>query len=848
MATTQRIRGRPAHPSGPTFLTYTPNGRKLITAGSNKAVRVYTTGSDGEPTNIDDCQENNFALAASNDFFLTGSEEGKVCMYSLETFQYEKILTRYAAPIRDLAISPDGQWAAVASDELVIKIVQIEDMTRVLYIRDLPKPPKHLSYDPSGTLLTISSTDGVIYMYSLSSEEPQLIRKIDGVIRSLDSEAESSSKAVWHPDGRGFAVPNQTRDVVMISKSNGEKQKTFTSGHTGDITDLAWSPNGAFLATSGSDRKILLWETKTQTIIARYEYPDVTKLAWHSHDNMFSFTTSDGELFIYPNFVSAKHSRLLEDSLHQAPMLRDPLSEVSGNEERGLKNGNKPTIELPRRRQRTPDSLDDILPPDDDDEDLDDFVVDDDGAGYALGMNNNGKRTSDALDFPDSKRRAYGGTWEPKIHPSFQPGSTTWRGDRRYLCLNLTGFVWTVDQTTHHTVTVEFHDREEHRGFHFTDPYLYDKACLNNTGTLFSSPPNAESGSPVMLFYRPHSTWTTRTDWRTSLPEGEDIVSISLSSSYVICSTTAGYLRVYTLYGHPVRISRLKSSPTVTCVSWHDYVMTLSNGPMSGTGSQLVYTIENIKRDEVLQSEDIVALAPNTSLKSVFFSEDGDPYIYDSAGVLLVLLHWRTAGQARWVPLLDTKQLDRLAGGRKEETYWPVAVAGDRFHCIILKGGDTQPYFPRRLLSEFEFKVPVSGPPKQPHRPASPSSWPEPAEAENTRLEASYLLSSILLELHSDLLSSTNSIASQRADLAKKQVDVDKFLLQCLNLEAREGEERGEKCLEIVKLMKDRSGKMVGAAEKVAMRYGRVTLAEKIREVGERLLGGVEDGEQGDEF
>ncbi|MCJ1299989.1 hypothetical protein MMC08_002783 [Hypocenomyce scalaris] len=52
-------------PAGPTFLTYTPNGRKLITAGSNNVIRVYTTGSDGEPTNIDDCQENNTAVAAT---------------------------------------------------------------------------------------------------------------------------------------------------------------------------------------------------------------------------------------------------------------------------------------------------------------------------------------------------------------------------------------------------------------------------------------------------------------------------------------------------------------------------------------------------------------------------------------------------------------------------------------------------------------------------------------------------------------------------------------------------------------------------------------------------------------
>lgn len=55
-------------PSGPTFLTYTPNGKQLVTTGSNNVVRVYETGSDGEPTNLDDCQENNTAIAATVSF------------------------------------------------------------------------------------------------------------------------------------------------------------------------------------------------------------------------------------------------------------------------------------------------------------------------------------------------------------------------------------------------------------------------------------------------------------------------------------------------------------------------------------------------------------------------------------------------------------------------------------------------------------------------------------------------------------------------------------------------------------------------------------------------------------
>lgn len=105
----------------------------------------------------------------------------------------------------------------------------------------------------------------------------------------------------------------------------------------------------------------------------------------------------------------------------------------------------------------------------------------------------------------------------------------------------MTGVVWTVDQETHNTVTVEFYDSEMHRNFHFTDPYRYDKACLSKSlvtsdifdqrsrltfidenGALFSSSSPPDDG-PAMIYYRPHETWTTRGDWRTQLPPGETV-------------------------------------------------------------------------------------------------------------------------------------------------------------------------------------------------------------------------------------------------------------------------------------------------------------------------------------
>ena len=534
---------------------------------------------------------------------------------------YEKYLTRCSLPIRDVTLSSDGKWCAVASDELVVKIIRTNDTSAVMSLREQPKPVKHLSFDPSGKHIALSCTDGLVYVYSLINDEPELVRKIDGLIRTLETEDEISSKVVWHPDGRAFAAPTATRDIQVMSRGDWENQRTFTSGHDGDITALAWSPNGAMLASAAKDGKVLLWETKTQKILATYDYADVMDIAWHPTNNLLSFTNTEGWVYIYNDFVPQEHSHLLKLPLQPAPFIHDPLSEISANARRPITNGLK---DIPNHgaRRGTPDSLDDILGSDILG-DEDDFVVDDDGAGYALGLNGNGKRPNGVADpyaGPLSKRRTQ--TWEPQIHDSFQPGSTPWRGNRKYLCLNLIGFVWTVDQDTHNTITVEFYDHEFHRDFHFTDTFLYDKACLNEHGTLFSCPANGDT--PATIFYRPHETWTARADWRTQLPKGEEVTAISLSDSFITVTTTANYVRVYTLFGIPYRVYRQKSSPTVTCASWRDYVLTLGNGPVGADGNtRLLYTIQNIKRDEICQSEDVVALPDGETIKSVFFSDNG---------------------------------------------------------------------------------------------------------------------------------------------------------------------------------------------------------------------------------
>lgn len=321
--------------------------------------------------------------------------------------------------------------------ELTVKLVNIEDMTQVKYLREQAKGTKHITFDPNGRFVAVSCTDGVVYLYTMDTEEPELVRKLDGAIRRLEPEDEATARVVWHPDGTAFASAEATRDIAVFSVGEWKKEMTFSGGHNGDITAMSWSPNGALLVTAAKDSQVLLWDSKTQKVLQRYNFPNVINVAWHPTTNSVSLTTSDGELFIYDGFLSREHQTLLEKPLQAAPIFPGALTEISNNAQRPLANRPKAP------RAGSPDSLDDILGYD---QDMEDFVDDDDGAGYTEFMKGQGKRTNDHLDNIDghTDKRMLASFTSPKVHLPLQPGSTPWRGNRRYLCKCRESFAYRV--------------------------------------------------------------------------------------------------------------------------------------------------------------------------------------------------------------------------------------------------------------------------------------------------------------------------------------------------------------------------------------------------------------------
>ena len=250
-SSTQLQRGRKwnAHESRVYSLAFNPSGARLLTAGEDGLLKVWS---------LDSPQISKAKPKIAGDFALLDNDELVVCGKSLS------ICSLSAGNIvRDLPCPPND-WYSVRYAPLVKTVYALDRAGRV-FSWQLHDSVQTLVWQPKAGEMGVKldvSPDGV----SLVTE----VRSLDGTQRNL--EFRHGSKAVrvpcnvvyalaHSPDGQFFAS-NYEKEIRIVEAASGTIVNTL-SGHRTTVNDLSFSPDGVHLASVSEDRTVKVWDWQT---------------------------------------------------------------------------------------------------------------------------------------------------------------------------------------------------------------------------------------------------------------------------------------------------------------------------------------------------------------------------------------------------------------------------------------------------------------------------------------------------------------------------------------------------------------------------------------------------------
>ncbi|EPB83122.1 hypothetical protein HMPREF1544_10107 [Mucor circinelloides 1006PhL] len=803
--------------------------------------------------------------------FASGGTDGIVNLYTKGN-KFDRILVRSTTPVRDISFHPDGSKLAIAADDPVIRIVLCADNSKIVNLEGHKEPVKSVDYDCFGNYIVSSDIRGNIRVWNVSPQEPapRCVKTLPEYSYQTDVDSILQAKVAWNPaDGGSFAFPGTNNNIRVFKTDIWTPDYALEGQHTSNVITLAWSPNGYYIASSAEDSTLVIWDTKTKGQV-RIEITStaITGIAWHPTDNEIFLTDMDGNLRIWKEPIPTDNSNLP----HPAKMRKKPTSAGIPASQQVFKTEKDASSSMPLSSSLFADEEaeddgeegDDVdmmeeLGEDVDDEeelgdnDMGDFVIDDDGAGYVetpeqaserkkqsrLDMSSGAGRGSAMANAALVQRqRKLEAAFDPPT--TFQPGETPYhkpepnstfapkQGERRYMAYNLVGAISTIYEDGHSIINVEFHDQSEYRNFHFTDVLNFTMGAISSAGTVYAvegketvkktkperdvldsddSDDEEEETTQInsTLYFRPNNSGSEK-DWTHHMLPGEDVVSIAINRVSVIATTSLGYVRIFSISGVQRYIFSLENVVSITAMT--DLALIVySNGPAFGNQQNLDFLLLNTETNEVLQ-KDKIQLTTDSELNWIGFSETNQAATFDSAGILRVLYHQRRPFQSRWIPVFDSKAY--ATANERTETYWPVGVLRDRLMCVVLRGANTYPFFPRPPVKDVPLQLPLLE-----------------QSTEVGQLEESIVRIQACNAHEKDEAEATNTEEDYADTFREADSDMDVALLKLINIACKT--EKVSKALDMTYIL--HSPDSIDKAIKIAVHYRYTSLAEKMTSI-----------------
>ncbi|MBD1931897.1 MULTISPECIES: WD40 repeat domain-containing protein [Cyanophyceae] len=244
-------------------------------------------------------------ISRTNKTVVTGDSCHCIKFWDLEhqTLQHSIKSTRteagdgHSGDVTALALSPDNQFFASASDDETIRVWASKTKKLLKILTGHSSSIYSLAYTPQGEKLVSGSADETIKVWNLTKHELEF---------TLDAENCVNSVSV-HPKGNILGAAGKDRNIRFWKIEEQQMVGKFLA-HNEEISNICFSNNSLLLASCSYDKTIRMWNISYENLLngvrpnLRYEIPHkacIDAVTISSDNQLLAGIDTDGTVYLY---------------------------------------------------------------------------------------------------------------------------------------------------------------------------------------------------------------------------------------------------------------------------------------------------------------------------------------------------------------------------------------------------------------------------------------------------------------------------------------------------------------------------------------------------------------------
>jgi eukaryotic-like serine/threonine-protein kinase len=324
-----------------TSLSFSPDGKRLASTSLDNTVLVWNT--DKREIDLTFIRSTNGiagAVFSPSGFQLaTAGMDDSIKTWMPATEETRIFNGRHMQRTTSVIFSPDGQRAASASLDGTIKIWDARFGNELQSLQGHTKSVTSISFSPDGQRLASASADWTVKLWDLTSGQelapftgpvaavaclsfcPDEKQRLaagtwSGTVHiwnGLDGKAPLSIKAhagevlgvAFSADGARVASGGQDGKVKVWDAATGKQLPLNLKGHSAGVTSVAFSRDGKLLASASNDKTVTIWDAVTGDEVwslkadAKDEVNEITSVAFSALGQRLAWADRGGAVKVW---------------------------------------------------------------------------------------------------------------------------------------------------------------------------------------------------------------------------------------------------------------------------------------------------------------------------------------------------------------------------------------------------------------------------------------------------------------------------------------------------------------------------------------------------------------------